>query len=51
MVAVIYTTFDVNIGGRADLQRTQCQSTPRLISMFRMRTACSTQGTLPAARV
>ena len=32
----IYTTFDVNVGSCADLQRTQCQPTPRLISTLRI---------------
>ena len=47
----MYTTFNVNVGSRAGLQRTQCQLTPRLASMLRIHTACSTQETLPAARV
>ena len=34
-----YTTFDVNVSSRADLQRTQCQPTQRLISMVRIQTA------------
>ena len=33
-----YTTFDVNVSSRADLQRTQCQPTQRLISMVQRST-------------